>query len=145
MVDIVRCISDCRRGFGLYDSFYCTLHIHTVRDYRHHSAVAILHTLLFTVTHALVFSVFTSRILATDLSQSHCDFKSHMKSSYHRVIPLLPFLLNHLRLPSSKLDPILDSSSSLFCSLLGRVFCVTQKQACSPIRYLAMDVLLLHT
>jgi hypothetical protein len=30
-------------------------------------AIADLHTLEFTVTHALEFSVFTSRILATDL------------------------------------------------------------------------------
>jgi hypothetical protein len=33
-----------------------------------------LHTLQFTVTHALAFSVLTSRILTTDLSQSHCNF-----------------------------------------------------------------------
>jgi hypothetical protein len=31
-----------------------------------YSAIADLHTLQFTVTHALGFSVFTSRILATD-------------------------------------------------------------------------------
>jgi hypothetical protein len=53
--------------------------IHTVRDYRQYSAIAILHTLQFTVGHALGFSVFTSRILATDLSQSHCNFKSNME------------------------------------------------------------------
>jgi hypothetical protein len=49
--------------------------------------IADLHTLQFTVVHALGFSVFTSRILATDLSQSYCNFKSHMKTfwflSYH--------------------------------------------------------------
>jgi hypothetical protein len=55
------------------DWIYCTLYIHTVQDYRQHSAIAILHTLQFTVTRALAFSVFTSRILATDLSQSHCN------------------------------------------------------------------------
>jgi hypothetical protein len=32
-----------------------------------YSAISNLHTLQFTVTHALGFSVFTSRILATDL------------------------------------------------------------------------------
>jgi hypothetical protein len=47
-----------------------------------YSAIAILHTLQFTVTHALGFSVFTSRILATDLSQSHSNFNSHMESSF---------------------------------------------------------------
>jgi hypothetical protein len=39
----------------------------TTRDYRQYSAIVDLHTLQFTVTHALGLSVFTSRILATDL------------------------------------------------------------------------------
>jgi hypothetical protein len=55
-------------------------------DYRQYSIVADLYTLQFTVTHALGFSVFTSRILATDLSQSHCHFKSYMKSSLHSLL-----------------------------------------------------------
>jgi hypothetical protein len=55
------------------------------------SAIAIVYTSQFTVAHALGFSVFTSRILATGSSQSHCKFKS----------------LNHLKLPSPELDPIL--------------------------------------
>jgi hypothetical protein len=74
----------------LDDWIYCTLYIHTTRDYRQCSAIAILHTFHFTVTHALGFSVVTSRILATDLSQSHCNFKSHMKSSLRSLIPFLP-------------------------------------------------------
>jgi hypothetical protein len=37
--------------------------------------------------HTLGFSVFTSRILATDLQQSHCHFKSRMKSFLHLLIP----------------------------------------------------------
>jgi hypothetical protein len=41
--------------------------------------------------YTLGFSVFTSRILATDLSQSHCHFKSHMKSSCHSLTHFLPF------------------------------------------------------
>jgi hypothetical protein len=36
-----------------------------------------------------------------------------MKSSLHSPIPSLPFLLNHLRLPSPELDPILDNSLKL--------------------------------
>jgi hypothetical protein len=56
-----------KSGFGLDDWIYCTLYIHITRDYRQYSAIAALHTLQFTVTHALGFSVFTSRILATDL------------------------------------------------------------------------------
>jgi hypothetical protein len=59
----------------------------TSRDYRQYSAVANLHTFQFTVTHALGFSVFTSRILATDLSQSqfqitHEAFFSQPNSLY---------------------------------------------------------------
>jgi hypothetical protein len=54
-------------GFGLDDWIYCTLYIHTALIYRQYSAIAIIHTLQFTVTHALGFSAFTSRILATDL------------------------------------------------------------------------------
>jgi hypothetical protein len=89
-----------------------------------YSAIADLHTWQLTVIHALGFSVFSSRILATDLSQSHCKFKSHMKSFLHCLIPNLSFLLNHLRLPSPELDPILhnclkwtlsDKSNDLFC------------------------------
>jgi hypothetical protein len=56
-------------GYRLDDWIYWHL-IHTTRDYRQYSAIAILHTLQFTVTHALGFSVFTSHILATDLSLS---------------------------------------------------------------------------
>jgi hypothetical protein len=46
----------------------------------------------FTVQRCIrtrVLSVFTSRIMATDLSQSHCNFKSHVKSSYHNLIHFL--------------------------------------------------------
>jgi hypothetical protein len=72
-----------------------------------YSAIAILHTFQFTVAHALGFSVFTSRILVTDVSQSHCHFNSYMKSSWHSLIPFWPFLFNRLGLPSPELDPIL--------------------------------------
>jgi hypothetical protein len=98
-----------KTGFGLYDWIYWHLS-HTTWDYRQYSAISDLRTLQFTVTHALGFSAFTSRILATDLQQSHRHFKSHMKSSLHRIIPFLPFLLSHLRLPSPELDPFLNNS-----------------------------------
>jgi hypothetical protein len=79
---IVTCGAGCgllvayMTGFGLDDWIYWHL-IHSARDYRPYSAIADSHTLHLTVTHALWFSVFTSRILATDLWQSHCSFKSH--------------------------------------------------------------------
>jgi hypothetical protein len=47
---------------GFNDTLYTSLG--TTGNY---SAIADLHTLQFTVTHALGFSAFTSRILATDL------------------------------------------------------------------------------
>jgi hypothetical protein len=56
----------------------------------------------FTVVHALGFSVFTDHILATDLSQYHCNFKSHMNSSCRPLIPFLPFL----QLPILRLDSV---------------------------------------
>jgi hypothetical protein len=40
---------------------------------KQYSAIADLHNLQFTVTHALGFSVFSSRILVTELQHSHCD------------------------------------------------------------------------
>jgi hypothetical protein len=46
----------------------------------------------------------TSRILATDLSQSHCNFNSHMRSSWHRLIPFLLFL--QLPIPKTRLSSI---------------------------------------
>jgi hypothetical protein len=45
----------------------------------------------FTVAHALGLLVFTSRILATDLSRTHWHLNSHMTSSWHSLIPFLPF------------------------------------------------------
>jgi hypothetical protein len=62
-----------KTGFVLDDFFiapYTFTQLETTGNYR---AIAILHTFQFTVTHALGFSVFTSRILATDLSQSRCN------------------------------------------------------------------------
>jgi hypothetical protein len=82
---------------GLNGWVYWRLYIYTVRDYRQYSAIAILHTFQFTVTHALGFSVLTSRVLATELSQCHCNFKSHVKSSWHRPIPFFPFLWMPIR------------------------------------------------
>jgi hypothetical protein len=69
-------------------------YIFTTWDYRQFGAIAILGTFQFTVTHALGFSAFTSRILATDLSQSHRHFKSHIQTSVHGLIHFLPLFCN---------------------------------------------------
>jgi hypothetical protein len=76
-----------------------------------YSAIAILHTFGSPLhTHALGFSVFTNRILATDISQSHCNFKLHMKSSWHHLIPFLPF-------PATAIPKITQFSPD-YCSVL---------------------------
>jgi hypothetical protein len=70
--NIITCRGLCvtyKTGSELYDWIYYNLYIHITRDYRQYSAITDLHTFQFTVTHAPGFPVFTSRILATDLSQ----------------------------------------------------------------------------
>jgi hypothetical protein len=42
-------------------------------NYIQYSAIADLHNLQFTVTHGLGFSALTSRLLVSELKQSHCD------------------------------------------------------------------------
>jgi hypothetical protein len=66
-----------------------------LRTRGNYSAMADLHTLDFTDAQALGFSVVISRILATDLSQSHYNLKSQMMSSLYSLIHFLPFLFNH--------------------------------------------------
>jgi hypothetical protein len=56
-----------KTSFALVDWIYCTLYIHTVRNYKYYSDIADLQNSQFIVAHALGFSVFTTRILATDL------------------------------------------------------------------------------
>jgi hypothetical protein len=94
---------------GFIDALYTELG--TTGNY---SAIADLHTLQFTVAHALGFSVFTSRILATDISQSHCNFKLHSKSSCHSLILSCRFF-------STTLDCHFQNSTHFFtttnCSL----------------------------
>jgi hypothetical protein len=52
--------------------------------------ISLIYTLYRSLLHTLVSSVFTCRILETDSYQSHCHFKSHMKSSLHSLILFLP-------------------------------------------------------
>jgi 3-deoxy-D-arabino-heptulosonate 7-phosphate (DAHP) synthase class II len=70
---MVTCISDYRQVLDWMIGFIDTLDtvLGTTGNY---SAIADLHTLQFTVTHALGFSVFTSHIQATVLYESHCNF-----------------------------------------------------------------------
>jgi hypothetical protein len=53
--------------------------------------------------YALGFSIFTSRILATDLSQSHCHFKPHVKFSCHGRTHFLPLFCS-CHTPKTLLD-----------------------------------------
>jgi hypothetical protein len=52
------------------------------------TALSLIYTLCSSPFHTHWDSVFTNRILATGLSQSLCNFKSHVKSSGHSLIPL---------------------------------------------------------
>jgi hypothetical protein len=67
-----------RRGMdwmiGFVDFLYTPFRTAITSTY---SAIANLYTLQFTVTYILVFSVFTSRILVTDLYESHCHCSIH--------------------------------------------------------------------
>jgi hypothetical protein len=153
--NIVTCFNDYRRvldRMSLFVSPHTFTQFGTAGNY---SAIAILRTFQFNITHALGFSVFTSRILATDLLQSHCHFKPRMKS-LHRLIPFLPFLLSHVRLSSPELDPVLfrllfGTPSHLLTVLFYNPSAWTPrktlssivKEACLQLRYLAMDDLLL--
>jgi hypothetical protein len=92
--------------------------IHTIRDYRQYSAIADLHILQFTFTHARGFSVFTSRILATDLLQSHCNLKSHMNSP----LQFNSFIVISFQLPSTAISrTLLNSIPLLPSSYPGRL------------------------
>jgi hypothetical protein len=108
---------------------HCTItHLGTTGTY---SAIADIHTFQLTVTQPLGLSVFTSRIMATDLWQSHCNFKTHMKSYFHSLIHFWPlfyncqfrrldsiqFLCSHVRIPAGwRLETRLFISEE--CSLL---------------------------
>jgi hypothetical protein len=124
---------------GLDDWIYCHL-IHITRDYTQYSAIAILHTLQFTVANALGFSVFTSRIQATDLSQSYCHFNSHTKSSLHS---LLSCHYSHFCSSYSEDSTLFNSSypGGLAARTTQKTACVVEEM-CLPRRCLTIDVLL---
>jgi hypothetical protein len=72
------------------------------RNYTYYSAIADLHNLHFAVTHALGFSVLTSRLLATDLD-------TQTSTSIHYEVFLL-FLLQSLWNLGTQLKTLLASS-----------------------------------
>jgi hypothetical protein len=125
-VGVVACL--IRRALDWMIGFVDTLYTY-LRTTGNYSAIADLHTLQCTVTHALGFSLFTSRILTTDLSQSHSHFISHMKSSFHGLIPFLPFFsqshwtvifrtLTQMNYSSTELSQLLTSTqTTLFVPL----------------------------
>jgi hypothetical protein len=98
---------------------------HTIRDYEQYSTIADLHTSQFTVTHTLGFSVFTSCALATDSYQSHCNFKSHMKSSLHSLIPFLP---SYPRRLASQNSTLFYAATASFETLLYNHFAWTTQK-----------------
>jgi hypothetical protein len=69
------------------------------------------------ITHALGFSVYISRILATGSQKSHCHFKSHMKSSLHHLSSFLPLLCS---CQFQRLN-ILNSSALKFISQMAGI------------------------
>jgi hypothetical protein len=73
------------------------------------------HTLQLTLTHAIGFSVFTSRILATDLSQSHCNL---MHTGSFLFTALFLYCHYSVNLPTPKAR--LSSNSLLSISYPGR-------------------------
>jgi hypothetical protein len=86
---------------------------HLSHNYNQYSAIADLHIFQFTVAHALTFSVFTSRILATDLNTET------ITSNHYEVF--LPFLVqSFLNADPPELDQIIHFSSflTLYSSVL---------------------------
>jgi hypothetical protein len=147
-----------KRAFWLDDLIYCTLYIHTTRDCRKIQRYHWSTHFQFTVAHALGFSVFTSRILATVLWQSHCNFISHVKSSSRSLIPFFSLFCSFQFKDSTQLLSNTVLYSLLLCFCLLTVFSYKPSArtprktpfsnvngACLLVCYLSMDVLLLHT
>jgi hypothetical protein len=150
-----------RRGFVLDDWIYWQLvHSHNsglqaIQRYRYSTHFQ------FTVAHALGFSVFTSRVLATDLSQFNCNFNSHMKSSWHSLILCCHFF--SVALDCHLLNSTWILSTTVLYSMLLCFYCCICRVSyyfvpyslslynsltrtpgntpCLLVRYLAMDVL----
>jgi hypothetical protein len=92
--------------FGLDDWIYWHL-VHTARNYRQYSAIAILHTLQFTVTHTHSDYQYSLVVYRKRINNSLIVTSNHTRILF---LHSLQFLLSHLRLPSPELNPILDIS-----------------------------------
>jgi hypothetical protein len=125
---------------------YCTLYIHTVRDYGQYSAIAILHTFQFTFYTHLYSQPLLVVSWQRNSTQPHCHFKSH------RLIPFVAISaaansntrLDYPRLlfytPSRLLTvPFHNSSARTPRKTQSSIV----NNACLLIRYLAMNILLL--
>jgi hypothetical protein len=66
---------------------------HSARNYKWNNDIADLRSLQFAVTHTLGFSVFTSRILATDLYQFHCNYNTYKVFKSNDNVQLIRFYL----------------------------------------------------
>jgi hypothetical protein len=66
--------------------------IHSTRNYRQLQQCRYSHTSQVTVTHTSVLSLLHSPLVVSwqRIHKSHCNVKSHMKSSLHSLISFLP-------------------------------------------------------
>jgi hypothetical protein len=109
----------------LDDWIYCTLHIHSVRDY---SATAILYTFQLTVAYALSqpsLVVSWQRISTQYLYQSHCNCSTHDVF----LTPPNSFLAIILQLPIPKTRPNSLPTTVLYSLLLCFYYCYCQSQS----------------
>jgi hypothetical protein len=109
----------CRVFQWLLEGFWIgcldLLHLYTTLVITSNIVLPLIYTLQFTVTPTLGFSVFSSRILATDFNMVIIPVSlqiPHLKPSIHRLtfksqLDSLPSLLNHLRSLSQETPSII--------------------------------------
>jgi hypothetical protein len=131
---------------GFIDTLFT--HFGTTGNY---SAITILYTSQFTVAHALGSSLGVSR--QRILQQSHCHFKSRMKSSFHSLISSCYFIpiildchlqnLTHFLRTTHSNDLLWPFITSRHGPRRKHSLSIVEK-VCLLIRCLVMDVLLLR-
>jgi hypothetical protein len=98
-------------GFWIGRFYLLTPYSQTRNCRQLYSAIADLHTLRFTVTHSLGFSVFTSRILATDFITASLSLQITHEIFFAKPNSFLAIILQ-LPIPKSRLSSIPMFSSS---------------------------------